>query len=74
MLNVILLFFTFSFSSPGTRDKVLKLRGAYQKNQTLNEEEHKKLRFFINRDLETELGVAVSFNLNLPLHVLQCTL
>ncbi|XP_070771970.1 cytosolic phospholipase A2 zeta-like isoform X2 [Enoplosus armatus] len=42
------------------RDKVLKLRGAYQENQTLNPEEHQKLRFYINRDLETELGVAPS--------------
>ncbi len=41
---------------------MLKLRGAYQENQTLNPKETPKLRFYINRDLETELGVAVSFN------------
>lgn len=43
---------------PGTRNKVLKLRGAFQENQTL---ETSKLRYYINRDLETELGVVVRF-------------
>ncbi|KAA8584149.1 hypothetical protein FQN60_015357 [Etheostoma spectabile] len=45
-------------SNNHTRDKVLKLRGAYKENYTLNAEETPKLRFYINRDLETELGVA----------------
>ncbi|XP_074501749.1 cytosolic phospholipase A2 zeta [Sebastes fasciatus] len=39
------------------RDKVLKLRGAYQENLTLDAKETPKLRFYINRDLETELGL-----------------
>lgn len=44
----------------GIRDKVLKLRGAYKENQTIDAKKSPKLRFYINRDLETELGVAVS--------------
>ncbi|XP_068574974.1 cytosolic phospholipase A2 zeta-like [Cebidichthys violaceus] len=39
-------------------NKVLKLRGAFQENHTLDAKETAKLRFYINRDLETELGVA----------------
>ena len=39
----------------------LKLRGAFEENHTLATAA-KKLRFHINRDLESELGVAVSFN------------
>lgn len=38
-------------------DMVLKLKGAYEENQTLNAQKTSKLRFYINRDLETELGV-----------------
>ncbi|XP_033978302.1 cytosolic phospholipase A2 zeta-like [Trematomus bernacchii] len=41
------------------RNKVLKLRGAYPENHTFNGKETCK-RFYINRDLETELGVAHS--------------
>lgn len=49
--------------SPGIKDKMLKLRGAYQENHILNAKETPKLRFYINRDLETELVVAVSLSL-----------
>ncbi|XP_034408055.1 cytosolic phospholipase A2 beta-like isoform X1 [Cyclopterus lumpus] len=38
-------------------NKVLKLRGAFCENITIIEQETPKLRFYINRDLETELGV-----------------
>ncbi|XP_056292174.1 cytosolic phospholipase A2 zeta [Pseudoliparis swirei] len=38
-------------------NKVLKLRGAFCENITIIEKETPKLRFYINRDLETELGV-----------------
>ncbi|XP_039639450.1 cytosolic phospholipase A2 zeta [Perca fluviatilis] len=54
-------------SNDHTRDKVLKLRGAYQENHTLNAKETPKLRFYINRDLETELGVAPSYETFAPL-------
>ncbi|XP_034754738.1 cytosolic phospholipase A2 zeta-like isoform X2 [Etheostoma cragini] len=54
-------------SNDHTRDKVLKLRGAYKENYTLNAEETPKLRFYINRDLETELGVAPSDQTFAPL-------
>ncbi|XP_078128687.1 cytosolic phospholipase A2 zeta isoform X2 [Sander vitreus] len=54
-------------SNDHTRDKVLKLRGAYQENHTLNAKETPKLRFYINRDLETELGVAPSDETFAPL-------
>lgn len=37
---------------------MLKLRGAFEENQTL---ETTKLRYYINKDLETEVGV-VSFH------------
>ncbi|XP_077352328.1 cytosolic phospholipase A2 beta [Festucalex cinctus] len=40
--------------------KVMKLRGACPENQTLVAKEATKLRFYINRDLETELGVSSS--------------
>lgn len=48
--------------SPGFRDMVVKLRGAFQESKTLIAKEAAKLRFFVNRELETELEVAVSFN------------
>ncbi|CAN9500161.1 unnamed protein product [Ophioblennius macclurei] len=38
------------------QDKVLKVRGAYDETQRFTSVD-KKLRFYINRDLETELGV-----------------
>ncbi|XP_031728917.1 cytosolic phospholipase A2 zeta isoform X2 [Anarrhichthys ocellatus] len=42
-------------------NKVLKLRGAYHEDHILiNAKEAPKPRFYINRDLETELGVALS--------------
>ncbi|XP_068424048.1 cytosolic phospholipase A2 zeta-like [Clinocottus analis] len=41
-------------------DKELTLRGAYDETGTLNAKEPQKLRFYVNRDLETELGVAPS--------------
>ncbi|XP_057705231.1 cytosolic phospholipase A2 delta [Corythoichthys intestinalis] len=40
--------------------KVMKLRGAYPENQTLSANEICQLRYYINRDLETELGVSSS--------------
>ncbi|XP_061694066.1 cytosolic phospholipase A2 zeta-like isoform X2 [Syngnathoides biaculeatus] len=40
--------------------KILKLHGAYPENQSFSAKELTKLRFYINRDLETELGVASS--------------
>ncbi|KAM3606464.1 uncharacterized protein V6R79_017023 [Siganus canaliculatus] len=54
-------------SNDSVRDKVLKLRGAYQENQTLSPQETPKLRFYINRDLETELGVAPSVSSIAPM-------
>ncbi|XP_034040987.1 cytosolic phospholipase A2 beta-like isoform X2 [Thalassophryne amazonica] len=39
------------------KDKALQLRGAFPESQTLNSAETQKLRFFINSDLETELGL-----------------
>ncbi|KAM9848230.1 cytosolic phospholipase A2 beta isoform 2-T2 [Aulostomus maculatus] len=42
--------------------KVLKLRGAFQENHILHAKEDSRLRFHINRDLETEMGVATSDN------------
>nr|XP_046258518.1 cytosolic phospholipase A2 beta [Scatophagus argus] len=47
-------------SNDSIRDKVIQLKGAYQENHILNAMETSKLRFYINRDLETELGVASS--------------
>ncbi|XP_035519757.1 cytosolic phospholipase A2 zeta-like [Morone saxatilis] len=47
-------------SNERIRDKVLKLRGAYREIKMPNAKETPKLRFYINRDLETELGVAPS--------------
>ncbi|XP_034408494.1 cytosolic phospholipase A2 zeta-like isoform X2 [Cyclopterus lumpus] len=41
-------------------NKVLKLRGAFCENITIIEQETPKLRFYINRELETELGVVPS--------------
>ncbi|KAJ4948549.1 hypothetical protein JOQ06_020082, partial [Pogonophryne albipinna] len=49
------------------RNKVLKLRGAYPENHTFNGKETCK-RFYINRDLETELGVADEIKLDLHTH------
>ncbi|KAG7999834.1 Cytosolic phospholipase A2 zeta, partial [Nibea albiflora] len=46
-------------SNEGNRGNVLKLKGAYQESQTL-EKETPKMSFYINRDLETELGMAPS--------------
>ncbi|CAN9500160.1 unnamed protein product [Ophioblennius macclurei] len=40
-----------------TKDKVLKLKGAHVETQTIQSEKQQKLCFYINRDLETELGV-----------------
>ncbi|XP_076022603.1 cytosolic phospholipase A2 zeta isoform X2 [Genypterus blacodes] len=37
------------------KDKVLQLMGAYEANQTLDLQDTKKVSFYINRDLETEL-------------------
>ncbi|XP_068424303.1 cytosolic phospholipase A2 beta-like isoform X2 [Clinocottus analis] len=46
-------------------DKVLTLRGAYHENHTINAKDSPKLRFYVNRDLETELGLAETYtNLN----------
>ncbi|XP_069579116.1 cytosolic phospholipase A2 beta [Brachyistius frenatus] len=45
-------------SSGCIEGKVLKVRGAFQENQTINSQESQKLSFYINRDLETELGLA----------------
>ncbi|XP_051936988.1 cytosolic phospholipase A2 beta isoform X2 [Hippocampus zosterae] len=42
------------------RDKVMKLRGARPESQALLAKESTKLRFFINRDLETEIGISSS--------------
>ncbi|XP_028256350.1 cytosolic phospholipase A2 delta-like isoform X2 [Parambassis ranga] len=47
-------------SCNGIKDKVLKLRGAYEENKMINSEAKQTLCFYINRDLETELGVAPS--------------
>ncbi|XP_063731564.1 cytosolic phospholipase A2 zeta isoform X2 [Eleginops maclovinus] len=52
------------------RNKVLKLRGAYPENQTFNAKETWK-RFYINRDLETELGVASS---EAPVHPMETSI
>ncbi|XP_054456785.1 cytosolic phospholipase A2 epsilon [Anoplopoma fimbria] len=41
-------------------NKVLRLRGALRENQTVNAKETPKLHFYMNRDLETELGVVAS--------------
>ncbi|TNN40817.1 Cytosolic phospholipase A2 zeta [Liparis tanakae] len=41
-------------------NKMLKLRGAFCENITIIEKETPKLRFYINRDLEMELGVIPS--------------
>ncbi|KAM9345083.1 cytosolic phospholipase A2 zeta-like [Symphorus nematophorus] len=46
-------------SNERIRDMALNLRGAFQEKQTLTKA-GTKLRFYINRDLETELGVAPS--------------
>ncbi|KAI3363356.1 hypothetical protein L3Q82_011567, partial [Scortum barcoo] len=51
---------TLTFFLPGIREKVLRLRGAYEEDQKLLEKKPPKLRYYINRDLETELGVAPS--------------
>lgn len=56
--NEHVTFSSCKFLVVGTRDKVLRLRGAYEENQTL---ETSRLRYYINKDLETELGVTVSF-------------
>uniref|UniRef100_UPI003AABA0C7 cytosolic phospholipase A2 zeta-like n=1 Tax=Centroberyx gerrardi TaxID=166262 RepID=UPI003AABA0C7 len=46
-------------SNEKVKDMVLKLRGAYQEDIKIpNPQEERNLRFYINRDLETELGVA----------------
>ncbi|KAM9345081.1 cytosolic phospholipase A2 zeta-like [Symphorus nematophorus] len=45
----------------------LKLRGAFQENQILGEADT-KLRFYINRDLETEVGVADTVDLDMETH------
>ncbi|XP_019737733.1 cytosolic phospholipase A2 beta isoform X2 [Hippocampus comes] len=42
------------------RGKVMKLRGACPESQALLAKESTKLRFFINRDLETEIGISSS--------------
>lgn len=54
----------------GFKDKVLKLRGACEANQTLDVQDTKKVRFYINKDLETELVVVVSFDSLLASQVL----
>ncbi|XP_068424165.1 cytosolic phospholipase A2 zeta-like [Clinocottus analis] len=46
-------------------DKVLTLRGAYPENHTINAKKSPKLRFYVNRDLETELGVADTVDFDL---------
>ncbi|XP_061646150.1 cytosolic phospholipase A2 zeta-like [Phyllopteryx taeniolatus] len=40
--------------------KIIKVHGACPENQSLSAKEITKLRFYVNRDLETELGVASS--------------
>lgn len=42
------------------RGKVMKLQGACPESQALLAQESTKLRFFVNRDLETEIGISVS--------------
>uniref|UniRef100_UPI003AADD13B cytosolic phospholipase A2 zeta-like isoform X1 n=1 Tax=Centroberyx gerrardi TaxID=166262 RepID=UPI003AADD13B len=52
-------------SNEKIKDMVLKLRGAYQEDIKIpNTQEARSLRFYINRDLETELGVAPPDNDN----------
>ncbi|XP_061694069.1 cytosolic phospholipase A2 zeta-like [Syngnathoides biaculeatus] len=51
--------------------KVMTLRGAFPENQTLLAQEITKLRFYINRDLETELGVSSSADIKLNFTRLQ---
>ncbi|XP_077438095.1 cytosolic phospholipase A2 beta [Vanacampus margaritifer] len=59
--NGILLQLIFSYLlSIDYLGKVMKLRGACPDNQTIVAKEINKLRFYINRDLETELGVSSS--------------
>ncbi|XP_029986111.1 cytosolic phospholipase A2 zeta-like [Sphaeramia orbicularis] len=45
-------------SNHSVQDKVLKINGAFEEAHALDLEDSHKLRFYINRDLETELGVA----------------
>ncbi|XP_071401263.1 cytosolic phospholipase A2 zeta-like [Centroberyx affinis] len=52
-------------SNEKIKDMVLKLRGAYQEDIKIpNTQKARNLRFYINRDLETELGVAPPDNDN----------
>ncbi|XP_070833985.1 cytosolic phospholipase A2 delta [Chaetodon trifascialis] len=44
-------------SNKSITEMVVELRGAFQESQTVNAKDTAKLRFFINRDLETELNV-----------------
>lgn len=44
-------------------DQVLMFKGACQEKKVLDPKENPTLRFYINRDLETKITVAVSFNI-----------
>ncbi|KAM9345082.1 cytosolic phospholipase A2 zeta-like [Symphorus nematophorus] len=54
-------------SNERIRHMALKLRGAFQENQELGKADT-KLRFYINRDLETEVGVADTVDLDMETH------
>ncbi|XP_068183643.1 cytosolic phospholipase A2 beta isoform X2 [Antennarius striatus] len=47
------------------RGKALKLRGAYEEVQTIDPSLNPQLRFYVNRDLETEIGVETRNNFNI---------
>ncbi|KAM3862560.1 cytosolic phospholipase A2 zeta [Diretmus argenteus] len=46
-------------SNEQTKDMVVKLRGAFQ-DDSMQSKDGKTVRFFVNKDLDTELGLAVS--------------
>ncbi|XP_076599456.1 cytosolic phospholipase A2 zeta-like [Chaetodon auriga] len=49
-------------------EMVVKLTGAFQESKTVNRKDTAKLRFLINRDLETELNVEDTVDLDVETH------
>ena len=56
------MIFAYSLCVPETQNMVLKLKGAYKEDFVISNSEEssgflKTLRYYINRDLETELNL-----------------
>ncbi|XP_076022238.1 cytosolic phospholipase A2 beta-like [Genypterus blacodes] len=47
-------------SSDSIKDKMLTLKGAYMENHPLNSQKSNQLRYYINRDMQTALGLVDS--------------